>query len=82
MGYDRTKQKSFVFFCSLSLLQCYHWMCKNRQSYNNKQELIVKSPVTVWICGFVLQKNYLTWVMATHFPIGIMDDTVLIIPGN
>lgn len=39
-------------------------------------------PVSIDIRTFILQEHYPPWVMATHFTIGVMDYTVLVIFGK
>lgn len=39
-------------------------------------------PVSLNICAFILQENDLPGIMAAHFSIGVMDDTVLVISGE
>lgn len=39
-------------------------------------------PVSLDICAFILQENYLPGVMAAHFSVGVVDDTVLVISGK
>lgn len=39
-------------------------------------------PVFLGICAFILQENYLPGIVATHFSIGVLDDTVLVISGK
>lgn len=38
-----------------------------------------KVPISVDIRAFILQENYLPGVVAAHFSIGVVDDTVLVI---